>query len=119
MKYDVIGGSVVSEKRELILFTFVLDKPPEYKVICEPETKDNKKMNKSVLNTIALQLEHDDHKSVIFNAETLIFTLQLIKIWTIKSFFKNLKVILIGLEVGIDLLRKTVMVLYPLKVVKC
>ena len=39
-----------------------------------------KKINKSVLNTITFYLEDDNNEEVDFNGETLIFTLQMIKI---------------------------------------
>ena len=35
---DCIVGSVVNGVREPMLFSFVLDKKPDYKVFCEPET---------------------------------------------------------------------------------
>ena len=38
LKFDVIDGSVVNVLRQPILYSFVLDKPPGYKVFCEPET---------------------------------------------------------------------------------
>ena len=38
------------------------------------------KKNKSVLNTITFHLEDDINEEVDFNGETLIFTLQMIKI---------------------------------------
>ena len=38
LKCDVFYGSVVIGLRQSILYTFVLDKPPGYKVFCEPET---------------------------------------------------------------------------------
>ena len=47
LKCDVIDGSVVNGIREPILFSFVLDKPSDYKIFCEPETihlKKNKKI---------------------------------------------------------------------------
>ena len=49
---DCIDGSVVNGVRHPILFSFVLDKKPGYKVFSEPETIHYKKINKSVLNTI-------------------------------------------------------------------
>ena len=52
LKCDVIDGSVVNGLRQPILYSFVLDKKPGYKVFCEPETIHYKKINKSVLNTI-------------------------------------------------------------------
>ena len=80
LKCDAIDGSVVNGFRQPILFSFVLDKPPGYKVFCESETIHFKKINKSVLNTITFYLEDDKNKEVDFNGETLTFTLQMIKI---------------------------------------
>ena len=80
LKCDVINGSVVDGIRQPILYSFVLDKKPGYKVFCEPETIHYKKINKSVLNTITFYLEDDNNKEVNFNGETLTFTLQMIKI---------------------------------------
>ena len=80
MKCDVIDGSVVNGLRQPILYSFVLDKKPGYKVFSEPETKHYKKINKSVLNTITFYLEDDNNEQVGFNGETLTFTLQMIKI---------------------------------------
>ena len=80
MKCDVIDGSVVNGLRQPILYSFVLDKLPEYKVFCEPETIHYNKMNKSVWNIITFYLEKDDKKEVDLNKETLTFTLQMIKI---------------------------------------
>ena len=51
LKCDVIDGSVVDGVRQPILYSFVLDKKPGYKVFCETETILYKKINKSVLNT--------------------------------------------------------------------
>ena len=58
------------------------------------------------MNTIAFYAEDDDHKEVNFNQGTLIFTLQLIKICTIETAFKNLNVILIALGLDIGLLQR-------------
>ena len=80
LKCDVIDGSVVNGDRQPILYSFVLDKPSGYKVFSEPETIHYKKINKSVLKTITFYLEDDNNKKVDFNQETLIFTLQMIKI---------------------------------------
>ena len=77
---DIIHGSVVDGVRQPILYSFVLDKKPGYKVFCEPETIHFKKFNKSVLNTITFHLEDDNNREVDFNQETLNFTLQMIKI---------------------------------------
>ena len=80
LKCDVIDGSVVDGLRQPILYSFVLDKLPGYKVFCEPETIHFKKINKSVLNTTTNYLESDNNEEVDFNGETLTFTLQMIKI---------------------------------------
>ena len=57
LKCDVIDGSVVSGIQEARLTSFVLDKPPGYKVFCEPETIHYRRINKNVLNTITFYLE--------------------------------------------------------------
>ena len=80
LKCDVIEGSVVSGLRQPILYSFVLDKKPGYKVFSEPETIHYKKINKSVFNIITIYLEDDNNEEVNFNGETLTFTLQMIKI---------------------------------------
>ena len=77
---DCIDGSVVNGIRRPILYSFVLDKKPGYKVFSEPETIHYKKLNKSVLNTITFYLQDENNKEVDFNGETLTFTLQMIKI---------------------------------------
>ena len=43
------------------MFSFVSDKLPGYKVFCEPETIQYKKINKSVLNSVTFYLEDNDH----------------------------------------------------------
>ena len=80
LKCDAIDGSVVNGVRQPILYSFVLDKRSGYKIFSEPETIHNKKINKSVLNTITFYLEDDKNEEVDFNGETLTFTLQMIKI---------------------------------------
>ena len=80
MKCDCIDGSVVNGLRQSILYSFVLDKLPGYKVFSEPETIHYKKINKSVLITILFYLEDDNNDDVDFNGETLFFFLQMIKI---------------------------------------
>ena len=80
LKCDVIDGSVVNGLRQPILYSFMLDKKPGYKVFSEPETIHYKKINKSVLNTIKFYLEDDNNEAVDFNQETLTFTLQMTKI---------------------------------------
>ena len=80
MKCDCIDGIVLNGIRQPILFSFVLDKKPGYKVFCEPETVHYKKINKSVLNTIKFFSENDNLEEGNFNGETLKFTLRMIKI---------------------------------------
>ena len=80
LKSDVMDGSVVNRIREPKLLSFVLDKPPGYKVVCEPETIHHKNSKISVLNIITFCLENDNHKEVDFNQGTLNFTRQLVKI---------------------------------------
>ena len=77
-------------------------------MFCEPETIHYKK-KKFVLNTITFYLEDDNNEEVNFNQGALTFTLQMIKIYTIKRVFKNLKLTAIALEEDIDLLEKTFM----------
>ena len=79
LKCDVIDGSVVNGLRQPILYSFLLDKKPGYKVFSETETIHYKKINKSVLNTITFYLEDDNNEEVNFNQETLTFTLQMVK----------------------------------------
>ena len=80
LKCDIIDGSVVNGLRQPILYSFVLDEIPGYKVICEPETIHYKKINKSDLNTITFYLEDNNNEEVDFSQKTLTFTLQMIKI---------------------------------------
>ena len=62
LKSDVTDGSVLKRVRQPILYSFVLDKLPGYKVFCEPETIHYKKINRSVFNTITFYLEDDNNK---------------------------------------------------------
>ena len=80
LKCECIDSSVVNGLKQPILYSFVLDKLPEYKVFSEPETIHYKKINKSVLNTITFYLENDNNELTDFNGETFTFTLQIIKI---------------------------------------
>ena len=80
LKCDCIDGSVLNGLRQPILYSFVLDKLPGYKIFSEPETIHYQEINKPVLNTITFYLEDDNNKEVDFNGETLTFTLQMIKI---------------------------------------
>ena len=81
LKCDCIDGSVVNGLRQPILYSFVLDKKPGYKVFSEPETIHYKKLNKPVLDTITFYLEDDNNEEDNFNEETLTFTLQMVKIY--------------------------------------
>ena len=80
MECDVNYGSVLNGIRQPIFYSFVLDKPSGYKVFSQTETVHYKKVNKSVLSTIAFYLEDDNTEEVNFNGETLTFTIQMIKI---------------------------------------
>ena len=84
LKCDVIDGSVVNGIRQPIFNNFVLNNLPGYKLFCEPEIIHYKQLNKSVLNTITFFLKDYGHKEVDFNGKTLTFTLQSMKIETIK-----------------------------------
>ena len=80
LKCDCIGGSIQDGVRQPIPFSFVLNKPVEYKMFFQPETIHYKKINKSILNTITFYLEDNNNAEVDFNQETLTFSLQMIKI---------------------------------------
>ena len=80
MKCNIIAGSVVNSSRQPILYSFFVDKPPGYKIICEHETIHYKTVLKFVLNCITFYLGDDKHKDVNFNGETLNFTLEQIKV---------------------------------------
>ena len=80
LKCDCIIGSIVNGVREPILYSFTLSSSPGHKIYKEPRVKLFRKVNKSVLSHITLHFEDDDHKPVDFNAETVSFTCELIKI---------------------------------------
>ena len=80
LKCDIIDGSVVNGIRQPILYSFVLEIKPGYKIFSEPETIHYKKVNKSLLNTLTIYLEDSNNTEVDLNGEILTFTLQLIKI---------------------------------------
>ena len=80
LKCNVIDGSIASGLRQILLFSFVLDKPSGYKVFSEPETTHYKKIIKSDLKTITFKLEKENNEEINFKGETLTFTLQRIKI---------------------------------------
>ena len=120
MKCDVIDGSVVNSLRQPILYSFVLNKKPGYKVFSEPETIHYKKLNKPVLNIITFYLEDETNEEVNFNGETLTFTLQMIKNyynWFTHNYLYNkqhsifLKETVTVLEADIDLIQKIFMVI--------
>ena len=60
--------------RQPILYNFALDKPPDYKIISQPETIHCKKMSKSNLNIVTFYVEDDNNEEVNFYGETLTFT---------------------------------------------
>ena len=62
-------------------YSFALDKPPSHKIYKEPTIKLFEEINNSGLSHITFYLEDDDHKPVDFNAETINFSCQLIKIY--------------------------------------
>ena len=80
LKCDIFYSSVVNGVRESILFSFVVDKKPGFKVFCEQEKIHHKKINTSLLNFATFYLEDDKSEEVDFNGETLTFILQTIKI---------------------------------------
>ena len=71
LKADCINGSIVDGIRNLILYSFALDKLPGHKIYKEPRIKLFEKMNKAVLSNITFYLEDDDHKAVDVNGETI------------------------------------------------
>ena len=97
LKCDVIDGSISDGVRQPILYSFIWIKPAGCKIICDPKTILYKKVSKSVLNTITFYLEDKNSERVDFNHETMTFTLQLIKVWTIELALKNSKLIVIAL----------------------
>ena len=78
MKVDVFDGSVVNGLRQPILYSFVFDKLLSFEVFLPNQKRYTiKKVNKSNSNTITFYLEDDYNEEVIFNGETLTFTLQI------------------------------------------
>ena len=57
------------------MLTFVVIKPPGLRVFHDTETIHNKKLNKSVVNTITFNLEDDNEIEVDFNGEMITFTI--------------------------------------------
>ena len=69
MKYDVFDRSVLNGVRQPILYSFLLDKPPGYKVFCMLEANHYKKTNETVLKTIMYYLEDDDDEEGNFQGQ--------------------------------------------------
>ena len=80
LKGNVVDGSIVNGVRGPFLYSFVLSSPQSHEIFNEPGTRLFKKINKSVVSHIMFYLEHDDHKPVNYNGETISFTCRLIKI---------------------------------------
>ena len=80
LEADCIQRSIVNGSCETILYSFALSSPPGHEIYKELRMKLFKKINKSVLSHITFYLEDDDYKSVTFDAETVSFSCQLIKI---------------------------------------
>ena len=60
MKCQCINGSKVNGNRKPNLFSFALNRPPGHKIYKEPRVKLFKKITKSVLSHIAINLGDDD-----------------------------------------------------------
>ena len=80
LKRDVINASIINGVQQPIFYNFLLDKPPGYKIFCEPQTIHYRNINKTVFNTILFQLQIDNREQVNFNGQTLTSILQLFKI---------------------------------------
>ena len=106
LKCVVIDGSLSNGVRQPILYSFVIDKLPSYKIFSEPETIHYKTINKSVVNAVTFYLEDHDNEEVNSNGETLTFTLQMIKIYYFKRVLVNLKQIVTVLEEETNLLQQ-------------
>ncbi len=76
---DFIEGSILNGLPSSILFSFVLDAGPGYKIIKEPNVILYKKINKSKLESLYFYLLDDDGNEVDLQGETLTFTTQVIK----------------------------------------
>ena len=79
LKADCSIDSILIGTREPILYNFAPVYPTGHKLYKEPRTTLFKKIKKLFYLTPCFYLEDDDHKSVDFNGETIIFTYQLIK----------------------------------------
>ena len=79
LKTDCIDGSIQNGIRQPIIFVLFWINRPDTKSFVNLK-QNNKRLIKSVLNTVTFYLEDDNNEEVHFNGETLTFTLQMIKI---------------------------------------
>ena len=98
LKYDCINGSIINGFQQPTVYSVVLNKLPDFEVFCELETLQYKNNIQICFEFCNIFFEDDDQERDKFNVETLNFTLQMIGIWTIKWFFKNLKPVPIVLD---------------------
>ena len=112
LKCDCITGSVINGVRQPVLYRFNLNNSPGFKLFCEPETIHYRKVNKFVLNSIAFYLDNVSHEEVNYIGDTVTFTLQLIKISTLKGVLKNLNIIYIASDKSTTPVQKTLLVRY-------
>ena len=83
LKCDCVDGTIVNGTREQILFSFNFIAPPGYKIIKELNIFLYKKINKTRLDSFQFFLGDSSHNPVDFNSETLTFTIQIVKIYSI------------------------------------
>ncbi len=76
---DCIEGSILNGQASSILFSFVLDAGPGYKIVKEPNVILYKKIIKSNLENLYFYLIDDDGNEIDLQGETLTFTTQLLK----------------------------------------
>ena len=80
LKCNCPKGSIIIGVQQTILYSFVWDRLPGYRVFLSLKPFIIRKTNKHVLDAVTFYLEDDNNGEVNFNEETLTFTLQLIKI---------------------------------------
>ena len=117
LKCNVFDSRVVNVLRQPIFLVF-FRKTNRFYNIFEPETIHYRKVNIPVLKTRTFYLETDNHKEVNFKGGTLTITSEMMKVWTLKWSFKNLKRIVFALKVDIYLIEQKFMVIWSLSVVK-
>ena len=117
LKCNVFDSRVVNVLKQPILFSFVFKKPTGFIIISDPEKIHYRKVNIPVSKTRTLYLENGNHKEVKFKGQTLTFTLQMMKVWTLKRSFENLKRIVFASEVDIYQLQQKFMVIWSVSVV--